>query len=582
MSSLGNLCYDYIHFYSTQGLFMLGIIVATFFVAIGINVVLKRFHLPTIIGYILTGTIIAYGFNLHEVANDHTLHEIAEFGVVFLMFTIGLEFSISHLKKMRYEVFVAGSLQILLTALVVYAICHFVLDFNANMSIVLGLAVALSSTAIILKTFNETGEINRRYGQRALGILIMQDIAVIPILLFLSFLTAGQGSVSEILLKTLINGAILLVVIYLISKFLLEKFFISITNTNSDELFVGFILFLAIGSSYLAYEMGFSYSLGAFIAGMMIAETKFKHQAEADLIPFRDLLLGVFFITVGMQIRFDVILSYLHIIALLLVGILVLKFAIIYGIVLLRERKKVAFKTALSLVQVGEFSLAILELARSYTIVTSPHSQIMVVTIVISMILTPIILKNLSPLAEKIMPTKEDDPIIPEYVSQGIKDHVVILGYGEFGQNVARAFRERGELYVIVERDIHAYHKGLTNGDPIIFGNALKKEVLKNTYYQDAKRIFVAIDNPKKLYEVCEYLLESVPAYKIMVKVHSLRDKQELEGLNIKNIIIENEVTSKVALESCVECISTKGVVIGEAAPKHAHDAAAATYVAKG
>ncbi|MBE0496898.1 MAG: cation:proton antiporter [Campylobacterales bacterium] len=530
---------------------MLGIIVATIFIAISSNVLLKRLNLPTIIGYIFTGTIIAYGFNLHDVANNHTLQEIAEFGIVFLMFTIGLEFSFSHLKKMRYEVFVAGSMQIGLTALVVYGISHFLLGITQTISIVLCLAIALSSTAIVLKTFNESGEINKRHGQRALGILIMQDIAVIPILLLLGFLGSHEGNVTTILLKTLINGALLLVVLYLISKFLLERFFVSITKTNSDELFVGSILFLAIGASYFAHEMGFSYSLGAFIAGMLIAETKFKHQAEADLIPFRDLLLGVFFVTVGMQIKFDIIAQYLHIVLLVLAAILTLKFIIIYGIVRLSEHKKTAFKTALALVQVGEFSLAILELARSYALIEAPYNQIMVVCIVISMVITPILLKNLTSITDKLMPTADDDAIIPDYISKGIKDHVVILGYGEFGQSVARAFREEGELYVVVERDINSYHKGLANGDPIIFGNALKKEVLKSTYYKDARRIIVAIDNPKKLFEVCEILLESVPSDKLVVKVHSYREKHALESLHIETIIVENEVTSHAALAMC-------------------------------
>jgi CPA2 family monovalent cation:H+ antiporter-2 len=531
---------------------MLGIIVATIFIAIGSNVLLKRLHLPTIIGYIFTGTTIAYLFNLHDVANNHTLREVAEFGVVFLMFTIGLEFSVSHLKRMRFEVFVAGSLQIGLTALIVYGVSHYLLGIEQIISIVLALAIALSSTAIVLKTFNESGEINKRHGQRALGILIMQDIAVIPILLLLGFLATDGGSVSDILIKTLTNAVLLLGIMYLLSKFLLEKFFVSISKTNSDELFVGSILFLAIGSSYLAHEMGFSYSLGAFIAGMLIAETKFKHQAEADLIPFRDLLLGIFFITVGMQIKFGIIVEYLHIVALLLVGILALKFILIYGIIRINEHKKTAFKTALSLVQVGEFSLAILELARSYSLVGAPYNQILVVTIIISMVLTPIILKNLTPITEKLISPADEEAIIPEYVSKGIKNHVVILGYGEFGQSVARAFREAGELYVVVERDIHSYHKGLANGDPIIFGNALKKEVLKSTYYTEARRIIVAIDHPKKLFEICQMLLENVPSDKLMVKVHSFREKEVLKSLSIHNIIVENDVTSKAALLECV------------------------------
>ncbi len=530
---------------------MLGIIVYTILISLVCNIILKKIHLPTIIGYITTGTIIAYGFGLHEAVHNHDLKEIAEFGVVFLMFTIGLEFSISHLKKMRYEVFVAGSMQIIITSLIVYAVCTMVFDLEKSMSIVLSVAIALSSTAIVLKTFNETGEINKRYGQRSLGILIMQDIAVIPILLLLGFLSNSDGDIVSVLLSTFINALILMVILYISGKFMLERLLEIIIKTNSDELFIGMILFLAIGSSYLAHELGFSYSLGAFIAGMLIAETKYKHQAEADLIPFRDILLGVFFITVGMQIDFSIIVQYMHIIALLLISIVILKFIIIFTIVRLKENKKTSFKTALTLVQIGEFSLAILELARSNELIIAPYSQVMIVTIVISMVLTPIILKNLTQITDKVI--KKDDPTeeITQMQTEKIRDHVVILGYGEFGQSVANAFKSRGDLYIIVENDIHSYYKGLKNDEPIIFGNALKKDILKNTYLKDAKKIIVAIDNPKKLYQICETLKTFVPNDKILVKVHSNREKDSIKELNINNIIVENVEVSKAVINKC-------------------------------
>ena len=530
---------------------MLSIIVFTLLISLICNIILKKFGLPTIIGYIATGTIIAYGFGLHDAVHNHELKEIAEFGVVFLMFTIGLEFSISHLKKMRYEVFVAGSLQIVVTAIVVYSLSFYMMGIEQKTSIVISLAIALSSTAIVLKTFNENGEINKRYGQRALGILIMQDIAVIPILLLLSFLASDNGNVSEILISTLINAIILLAVLYILGKFFLEKFFILITKTNSDELFVSTILFLAIGSSYLAHELGFSYSLGAFIAGMLISETKFKHQAEADLIPFRDILLGVFFITVGMQIDFAIIVEYIHIIVMLLVAIFALKFIIIFSIMKLRENNKTSFKTALAIIQVGEFSLAILELARTNELIVAPYGQVMIVTIVISMILTPIILKNLTQITDKFIKKDDEQQILSECISTGISDHVVILGYGEFGQSVAKALKEKGELYIIVENDIHSYHKGLNKDEPIIFGNALKKEVLKNTYLKSAKKVIIAIDNPKKLHQICETIDKEVDTNKILVKVHSNREKESIEELNIKNIIVENVEASKAVVEHC-------------------------------
>lgn len=524
---------------------MLTIIVTSLFLALTINIVLKKVNLPTIIGYIFTGTIIAYGFNLHDAVNNHTLKEIAEFGVVFLMFTIGLEFSLSHLKKMKNEVFVAGTLQISITAIIVFLVSYFLFDIEKNVSFVLSLAIALSSTAIVLKTFNETGEINRRYGQRSLGILIMQDIAVIPILLTIGFMSnASSSSVSDVLGEMVLHAAILLALMVIIGKYLLEPFFKAITKTNSDELFVGTILFLAIGASLLAHELGFSYSLGAFIAGMLIAETRYKHQAEADLVPFRDLLLGIFFITVGMQLKFDIVASYIHIILSLLVSIMILKFVIIYSIIRINENKRVSMKTALSLVQIGEFSLALLELARTGGLVPSPYGQIMIVTIVLSMIITPIILKNLTFLTDKF--SKEEEPNIAQDTnSSELSNHTIILGLGEFGRNIADDLSANGESYIAVENNIESFYKSLNSGYNVVFGNATNKDLLRSVNLKEAKYVIVAIDNPKKLFQVCDTIQQVVSTDKIIVKIHTKKEFDIIEEFNISNILIENSITSR-------------------------------------
>ncbi len=522
---------------------MLEIIVIAFFFSLMINIFLKRFGLPTIIGYILTGTLIAYLFGIHGAVNNHELKEIAEFGVVFLMFTIGLEFSFSHLKEMRYEVFVAGTLQIVFTSGFSYVIGHYLLGLDQKLSIVLALAISLSSTAIVLKTFNENGEIYRRYGQRSLGILIMQDIAVIPILLLLGFLVSSDGSVMQVIGHTILNAFVLLTILFLIGKYLLEPFFIKITKTHSDELFVGSILFLAIGSSYLAHEFGFSYSLGAFLAGMLISETKFKHQAEADLVPFRDLLLGVFFITVGMQIDFLVIIENITYVLLLLMAVLVVKFILIYAIVRLRDSSRTSFKTALSLIQVGEFSLAILELARVNNLVYAPYSQIMIVTIVISMILTPFILKNLKAITDLIF-EEEEEKVENQATYERLENHIIILGYGEFGKSIANTLKEVGEPYCIIENNINSYYFGVKDNEPIIFGNALKKQILQSASINKASKIIIAIDNAKKLRQACETIAHFVTKEKIIIKVHSEREKSLVADLGIENIIIENNEAS--------------------------------------
>jgi monovalent cation:H+ antiporter-2, CPA2 family len=265
---------------------LLSIIVITLLVSLIINIFVKKIHLPTIIGYIFTGTTIAYVFDLHGAVSNHDLKEIAEFGVVFLMFTIGLEFSLAHLKRMKHEVFVTGSLQVFLTSSIVFIVAYYGLKLDQNSSFIISLVIALSSTAIVLKLLNESGEINRRHGQRSLGILIMQDIAVIPILLIIGFMSSSSHDITSVLQDMLISAAILLAFLWVFGKHILEPFLTQILKTNSDELFVGSVLFLAIGASYLAHILGFSYSLGAFIAGMLDRRNQIQTSSRSGSNPF--------------------------------------------------------------------------------------------------------------------------------------------------------------------------------------------------------------------------------------------------------------------------------------------------------
>ncbi|MBN2824590.1 MAG: cation:proton antiporter [Campylobacterales bacterium] len=527
---------------------MLKIIVATLFISIISNLILKRYNLPTIIGYIFTGTVIAYGFGLHNAIHNHDLKEIAEFGVVFLMFTIGLEFSIEHLKKMKHEVFIAGTLQIVITTLIVYGLNYYLFNFEQKVSLIIALAISLSSTAIVLKTFNETGEINRRHGLRSLGILIMQDIAVIPILLIIGFMSSDDTNIGKVLFSMFISATILLALLWAMGRFLLNPFFAQITKTNSDELFISTILFLTIGASYLAYVLEFSYSLGAFIAGMLIAETRYKHKVEAELIPFRDILLGIFFITVGMQINFGIIFAYIHIIVMLLIGVMLLKFTIIYTIVRFNENKKVSIKTALSLLQIGEFSLAILELARSNALIGPPHGQIMIVTIVLSMILTPFILKKLNAITDKLV-RKECNDIAVAVDTELLENHTVIIGFGDFGKRIASVFKENGEHYIAIENNIENFNKAMKENQPVIFGDGAKKEILNHANIKDAKSVIIAVNNPYHLYHICSTIKRFVSNDKIVVKVQTQKEKTSIQDLGIEHILVANQLTSNAFFE---------------------------------
>ena len=304
----------------------------------------------------------------------------------------------------------------------------------------------------------------------------------------------------------------------------------------------------------MAYYFGFSYSLGAFIAGMMIAETKFKHQVEADLIPFRNILLGVFFITVGMQINFKVIYEYAWIIAILLPVVMGLKFGVIYALVRFEDNKRVAFKTALSLIQIGEFSLAILELARSQNLVDPTYSQILIVTIVISMILTPIILKNLSKAAARLIP--EDVMMITNThnVSSDTENHVVVLGYGRFGQAIVDELKLFGQNYVILEYNVKFYQIGKDKGEPIVFGNAAQKHILNSINITKASAVIVAVNNPEILYLICQAVGDLTHNSKTIVTVPSEMDKESLRDLKLEHVIVETNQIARAVVDEVLQC----------------------------
>ncbi|CAA6821787.1 MAG: Sodium:proton exchanger [uncultured Sulfurovum sp.] len=228
--------------------------------------------------------------------------------------------------------------------------------------------------------------------------------------------------------------------------------------------------------------------------------------------------------------------------------IVIVKFIIIYLIVKLKNNRKDTVKTALSLIQVGEFSLVILELARVNSLIAPPYGQIMIVTIVFSMMLTPLILKNLSPLTDFIV-KKDSDEVEHKLLTAPIENHVVVLGYGEFGQNVVSKLKADGEFYIIVENNIEQYHLAKENHESVIFGNAENKIILKKAYIIKAKKVIVAIDNPKKLYQLIQEIQKVVHHNKIVIKVHAIREKKALIELGISNIIVENEESSRAMLE---------------------------------
>lgn len=527
---------------------ILVIILSATAIATVLNILFKRINLPTIIGYILTGFAIASFFNLR---NNDSLTHIAEFGIVFLMFTIGLEFSLKHLLSMKRDVFVNGFLQVLLAGGIISLSAEYLFGMDRKSAIIVGYALALSSTAIVLKILNDTGTMHTIYGRKSLGILLFQDIAVIPILLMINIFSNQTSTLSSLLLETLISAVIILGLMYFIGKYLLNRFLSLVVWADTQEIFIASVLLLVVGASFLAHTFGFSYSLGAFLAGMMMSDTQYKHQIEADLVPFRDILLGLFFITVGMQIDIALIEKHYDWILVLLAAILVIKIGVVYVILAWRQGSRIALKTALALCQGGEFSLAVLALASSSSLLSQATVQVLIVTVVISMVLTPFILKNMQKIVNAI--TKEPNVGDFRIHSSGIKDHIIVCGYGKLGQEIVYRLKKMNVNYLVLEHDITLVKLGQSRGEPVYFGNAAEKIILKNAFVEDAKAVIIAINNEKKLILLCEVLKSFGTPIKIVAKASDFEEKKLLKALQIRHIVNEGREAAKALLKEAME-----------------------------
>jgi len=535
---------------------MLLILLFVIALTILINTMMRKLFLPTILGYMFTGIIVS---QIYKIASGDKilLSHISEFGIVFLMFTIGLEFSIKHLSSMKKEVFVYGFLQLFLTTFIFGAICYLLLSFDLKSSIIIGSALSLSSTAIIIKMLEEKRDLQKRYGRKVLGILLFQDIAVIPLLLMISIFANKNSNISDLLLQTAYSAIIVLLVIFIIGKYLLNGFLRIITSLKTYEIFIASIFLIVIGSSYIAHFFGFSYTLGAFLSGMMIAETKYKYQIEADLIPFRDILLGVFFITVGMQIDFNILADNIFLIFGIVIFIMFIKFLSLFAALSFFAQKRTALKTALALCQIGEFSIVILELARSNNLLNIYPTQILLISVIISMIISPFIVKNIRFLADILSKDEVSEKEL-QVNSAKLSNHIIVCGYGSLGKTVCKKIAQKNIRFIVVEHDITLVKEAIDDGCLAIFGNAAMPSIIKALNTKDAISAIVAIDNEEKLQIVCEALRENSKKLNIVVHAKDLQSKNILQN-SADHILLGPDLTASLLVDEAVSCRVNQG-----------------------
>ncbi len=518
-----------------------------------LNLVLKKYGVSQIIGYILTGTILVYAFDLRDMNNSQTLEHIGEFGIVFLMFTIGLEISFRKMGSMKTEIFFNGSVQVGLTAAIIYAISHYIFGLESIAALILSLAFALSSTAVVLSYLKSSKEIYNPYGQKATGILIFQDIAVIPILIFLGFLTGdGDHSFAVILKDTVISAFIVIVIMFVVGRKVMSWLLHFSASSEVDELFMGSVLFIVISASLLASYMGFTYSLGAFIAGMIIAETKYHHKVEVDIAPFKDILLGTFFIVVGMKVDILFFIENIDTVVGIFLLVLILKSIIMYLMLRITSSHVLSLKTALALSQVGEFSFVIFAVASVGGLLDKELESLFILVTILSMMVTPFFISKINKLVSRISHHEYLGLDTSDFITR--ENHVIVCGYSTVGKYVAKNLDKLDAKYVIIDNNPKHVQEALAENKEAYLGDMSKLSLLEALHAESAAAVIVTLENINKKRAVCEAVLRHTKNINLIVKITSLEDKESLEDLDITAVVDSKLEIGRVLVDRMITC----------------------------
>jgi CPA2 family monovalent cation:H+ antiporter-2 len=499
-----------------------------------LNIVLKKFAVSHIIGYIITGTIISNWFEFNGSKDLQALELIGEFGIVFLMFTIGLEMSFSKLKKMKNLIFVNGLLQVGVSALIIFFLAHVVFALDMTSSLIIALAFSLSSTAIVLTYLKKSKDIVTPYGEKSVAILIFQDLAVIPILLLMSFLANDQLSFSDVLFKTVLSATVIIVFMFTLGKKIIEWLLQFSSNARLEELFLGSVLAIVIGASLLAHDMGFTYSFGSFIAGMIIAETHYHVKVESDIASYKDILLGAFFFSIGSKIDMYYFATHFYLVVAVLVVVMMIKAAVIVLLMLRASNKSDSIKTAIALCQIGEFSFAIFSLALNHKIISVELGGFLILVTVLSMIVTPFMVNNIYKLASLfVVEFFESDKITPI----NDKKHTVVCGFSTVGRIVAAELEKSKVSFVIISDNLQHVLLARERGYKAYFGHLEKLPVLTSLRVEESSSLIITVSELREKKVICQAVLEYYPAANLVVNINREEEKEALQTLSISSFV---------------------------------------------
>lgn len=503
---------------------------------------MMKLKIHPIIGFIITGSIV--GPNGFKIVNDPTIvSSISEIGVILLLFTLGLEFSIEKLLRLKRYVLGGGLSQVIAT-FILFFLLGFLIYGSYKTAIVLGLLSALSSTAIVLKLISEKGLTDSPIGKMGIGILLFQDIMVVPIMVIVPLLAAETISFIDILLK-ISKSAFLGGVVFFVSKYVTNFLLAKVVRLRVREIFILTIISISLGMAYLTGLLGISMSMGAFLAGVVLADSIYTHQIIADIQPFKDSFLAIFFISIGLLTDPFFIVKNYDKILLFLVALLVIKGLVIFFVSnYILKSVKVSFRMALTLFQIGEFSFVVAALSHNLKIIDDNFYQLFLAGSVFSMILTPFGFKYGYKLYDLIFRKGEDKKDFKSSDHEELKDHVIIVGYGLNGRNLSHVLKETNIRYIICEMNIKTVKEMEEKGEPIIFGDATKEEILHVLGVDRAKVVVIAISDPEATKRIVKTIRNIKEDVIVIVRTRYVAEVDMFRRLGADEIIPEEFETS--------------------------------------
>ena len=500
----------------------------------------KRFGIATVLGYLFTGLLLGPSF-LKVAGNPDDLLHFSEFGVVLLLFIIGLELQPSRLWALRQQIFVLGGLQVIVTGVVLMLLSWYFLDIRLSNSFVIGFGLALSSTAFVLQLLGEKKQLSTTHGQQAFTILLFQDIAVIPLLAALPFLSGAQEQNYDWIYFAKVIS--IFVGMIFVSRFVVRPFFKFVASSNVTELLTATALFIILGVSLLMNYIGLSMALGAFLTGVLLADSEYRHELQASIEPFKGLLLGLFFMSVGMLINVKLIVAK----PLLIIGLagllMLIKFVVLTIIArLMGNKNESSIRLGVTLAQGGEFAFVLFSVATAQHLLTREQQNILNLVVTVSMAMTPLaflLLEKIgNPLFAKATPSKEYDKI-PNH-----EHAVVIAGFGRVGQIIGRVLRMHNIEFTAIEKSANQVDFVRKFGNQVYYGNPKNPEILRAAGLENAKVFIIAIGDIELSETVADYAVRNYPHLTILARAKNREHYYRLRDVGVKYIWRETYLTS--------------------------------------